>query len=122
MSDWTWWAAQGAAVVAIIGAFLQVLPVIAAVAGGVYYAIQIWETRTIQHWWNNKKMKAKAKRLARLRAQEKLIQAQIEATELLQQARSVARTKLAQAALEANQREKNDAAEIEERLTSSREP
>lgn len=101
MSDWFWWSAHGAAALAVVGALLQVLPAAAALVGGIYYLIQIWETRTIQHWWNNRRMRKKAERIARLRAKEKVILAQLEAEGIVREARAKARAKVEEASKDA---------------------
>jgi len=102
MSDpWVWWSVHGAALLTVIGALLQLLPAVAAAAGAIYYLIQVWETRTIQHWWNNRKMRLKAEKIARLRAKEKVIQAQLEAEGEVRQARAKARAKVEAASQEA---------------------
>lgn len=36
---------------AILGSFLKVLPPIAALAATAWYAIQVWESHTVQKWW-----------------------------------------------------------------------
>lgn len=36
---------------AIVGAFMGILPPIAALAATVWYGVQIWESHTVQKWW-----------------------------------------------------------------------
>lgn len=36
---------------AILGSFVGLLPPIAALAATIWYAVQIWESHTIQKWW-----------------------------------------------------------------------
>jgi len=36
--------------VAIVGAFAKVLPPIAALVATIWYAVQIWESHTVQKW------------------------------------------------------------------------
>jgi len=96
---------------AIIGTILGDLPYVAALAGMVWYTIQIWESRTVQHWWRNRQMVRKAKKIARLRAKEKVIVAQLEALETIRQARVDARTKVEVAKVEAAKLEAHEATE-----------
>ena len=81
-----------------LGAFASIvgyLPVIGGLIvtllGAVFYSIQIYESRTFQHWRTNHIMKSKARRLAKLRAKEKVLVAKIEAVEKIKAARSEAR-------------------------------
>lgn len=90
-----------AAASAIVMTLLGWLPLLAAILGAVWYAIQIWESRTVQHWWENRKMVKKARKIARLKAKEKVIVAQLEALEALRQARVEARDKVEIAKVEA---------------------
>jgi hypothetical protein len=76
---------------AIVASFLGYVPLIAALFALVWYMIQIWESRTVQHWWRNRQMVKKAKKVARLKAKEKVIVAQLLALETLRQARVNAR-------------------------------
>lgn len=86
---------------AIIGALIGVLPAIAAAGAFVWYLIQIYESRTVQHWLANRKMVQRARKLAKLRAQEKMVLAQIEALATVKTAERAARAKVADAATEA---------------------
>lgn len=86
---------------AIIGTLFGWLPYFAALAGFVWYIIQIWESRTVQHYLQNRKMVKKAKKIARLRAKEKVIVAQLEALETIRQAKADARDKVELAKVEA---------------------
>lgn len=86
---------------AIIAAIIGYLPIIAAAVALVWYVIQIWESRTIQHWVENRRMVRKAKKVARLKARERVIVAQLEALEALRQARVDARDKVEVARVEA---------------------
>jgi hypothetical protein len=100
---------------AIIGTIFGVLPFVAAFAGMIWYGIQIWESRTVQHWWRNRQMIRKAKKIARLRAKEKVIVAQLEALELVRSAKVEARTKVEVAKVEAAKLEVHEATEIVEK-------
>ena len=85
----------------IISAMVGWIPIFAAFVSLIWFSIQIWESRTIQHWLNNRRMVQKAKKIARLKAKEKVIIAQLEALESLRQARADARDKVEQAKVEA---------------------
>ena len=47
-------ALDAASVVTVVGTLVDVLPAIAAVFTIVWTAIRIWETKTVQDWWNNR--------------------------------------------------------------------
>lgn len=97
----TYWLGDLASAGAIVGVVVGWFPLIAAVAGFIWYAIQIWESRTVQHWFQNRRMVRKAKKIAKLKAKEKVIVAQLEALETLRQARVDARDKVEIAKVEA---------------------
>ena len=86
---------------AIVGTFLGYLPIVAAFAGLVWYLIQIWESRTIQHWWNNRRIVRTAKKIAKLKAKERVIMAQLEGLESIRHAKIEARDKVETAKIEA---------------------
>ena len=86
---------------AIAATVIGWLPLIAAFAGLIWYCIQIWESRTVQHWYENRKMVRKARKIAKLKARERVIVAQLEALETLRQARVDARDKVEIAKVEA---------------------
>jgi hypothetical protein len=86
---------------AIVGTILGYLPFIAAFFGLVWYLIQIWESRTVQHWWRNRVEVKRAKKLVKLRAREKVLVAKIEALALTRAARVEARDKVERARVEA---------------------
>ena len=96
---------------AIVGTILGDLPYVAALAGMIWYTIQIWESRTVQHWWRNRQMILKAKKITKLRAKEKVIVAQLEALEIKRQARVIARDKVEVAKVEAAKLEVHEATE-----------
>ena len=100
---------------AILGTILGDLPYVAAFAGMIWYTIQIWESRTVQHWWRTRQMIRKAKKITKLRAKEKVIVAQLEALELIRHAKVDARTKVETAKVEAAKLEAHEATEIVEK-------
>ena len=75
---------------AIVGAVFGYLPYAAAVAGLVWYLIQIKESHTFASWWNNRKMLKRAKKISKLRAREKIILAELEALESVRAAKHAA--------------------------------
>ncbi len=97
---------------AIVGTFLGYLPLAAAFLALIWYVIQIWESRTVQHWWRNRQEVKKAKRLVRLRAKEKILVAKIEALAQVRAARVEARDKVEQAKVEAAKLQVHEEAEI----------
>ena len=97
---------------AIVGSFLGYFPIIAAFAGFVWYSIQIWESRTIQHWWRNRVEIKRAKKLVRLRAKEKVLVAKIEALAKVRAARVEARDKIEEAKVEAAKLQVHEEAEL----------
>lgn len=97
---------------AVIGSFLGYLPVAVAFIALIWYIIQIWESRTVQHWWRNRQLIRKAKKITRLRAREKVIVAQLEALESIRQARVEARDKVEMAKVEAAKLQVHEETEI----------
>lgn len=87
---------------AIIGAIIGYLPALAALGAVIWYIIQIYESRTFQHWIANTRMKYRARKLARLKARQKVLQAEVEALTVRKTARTVARELVEQARVEAN--------------------
>lgn len=61
---------DGLSIAAIAGTFAGWLPPLAALAGILWYAVQIWESKTVQKRVRLWKLKARAKRLARTQADE----------------------------------------------------
>ncbi len=81
------WVSTAAVVTTIMG----ILPPMAAALSVVWFLICIHESRPFQHWKMNWIMKHRAKKLARLRAKEKVVVAQIKAIETIRAARVEAR-------------------------------
>lgn len=71
----------------IVGTLFGYLPAIASVLSIIWFGIQIYESRTFTHWKNNWIMKHKAKKIARLKAKEKVLAAQILAIETVRAAK-----------------------------------
>ncbi len=72
-----------------------------ALAGLIWFCIQIWKSRALQHWWHNRQEVRRARRLVRLRAKEKVLVAKIEALAKVRQARVEARDLVETAKVEA---------------------
>ena len=86
---------------AIVGSFLGWLPVIASVVSIIWFVIQITESHTFVTWHNNWKTRSREKKLARLRAKEKVLVAEIHATETIRAAHADAQELLATAKMTA---------------------
>lgn len=56
------YSADGISAAAIVGAFMGYLPALAGLAGLIWYAIQIWESKTVQKHVRRLRAKARAKR------------------------------------------------------------
>ncbi len=86
---------------AIVGSLAGWLPHIAAVLSIVWFFICIYESRTVQHWKSNYTMRRRARKLAKLKAREKVVIAQITALETVRAAKVEAREMVADAKVEA---------------------
>jgi|ERR1700676_4064636 len=84
-----------------VGYLSGMLPVFVAFIPSVWCLICIWESSTVQHWVRNRRMIYKAHRIARLKAREKVIMAQLDALEVIREARTIAKEKVAIAEHEA---------------------
>lgn len=69
----------------------QLIGAIGGVFGAIFYAVQLYESRTFQHWKNNFLLKHRARKLARLQARAVVTAAQIAALEKIRLARREAR-------------------------------
>ena len=85
----------------IVGTIFGYLPSIAAILSIIWFCIQIYESRTFNHWKNDFLMRRKAKMISRLRAKEKILAAQIAAIETIRSAKVEAREKVEVAKVEA---------------------
>lgn len=68
----------------LVGYLPTVVGVLVAFLGAVFYGIQIYESKTFQHWRTTRLIKKKNKHLARLRAKERAIMVKIKAIENLE--------------------------------------
>jgi hypothetical protein len=101
---------------AVLTTVAGILPPAVALVALVWYVIQIYESRTFQHWFRNRQMKSQAKRLARLRAREKVTLAKIEALETVRAAKAEAREKVKVAGAEAEKLVVKEAVETAAKL------
>lgn len=85
----------------VIMSFVGLIPVFAALAGFVFYMIQIYESATVQKWLDRRRMLWKARRISTLRAEQKVLMAELDGLEIVRDARAVAENKVAVAAHEA---------------------
>lgn len=92
---------------AIMNHFWTVLPGIVTVLGGslaiLWYCIQVWESKTCQTWHLRRLARNKAAKIAKLKAKERVITAQLEALELRRAAAATATELVAVAAADAKQ-------------------
>lgn len=106
--------AAGTGLLAIILGWLPpIIGLLGGLAATTYYVICVWESRTVQHYVGNWRMKRKAKRIARLKAREKILTAELEALEVVREAKTVAAEKVAFAAHEATKQLIHEATEAE---------
>lgn len=50
---------------AILASFAKLLPPIAALAGAIWYMVQIWESDTVQHWVYSRRIIARRRKRTR---------------------------------------------------------
>lgn len=62
--EMSYWAGHAMSAIAVLGTLAGYLPAIAAIAGLVWYSIQIWESRTVREW----KVRRHERRVAALKA------------------------------------------------------
>ena len=113
LTAWTGHVLSGAA---IAGTLIGLFPPVAAFAAFVWYTIQIYESRTFQHWYRNLQLKNRARHLSKLRAQEKIVLAKIDAIEKVRVAYAEARETLATARVDAAKLAVQDEAELKKTL------
>jgi len=96
-------AAIGSVTAAYFGWLPPLAAGIAAFLGAIYWALSVYETRTVQNWRVRFIQRRREKKLARLRAEEKCVIAQITALEKLRADKVEAKELVATAADEAAQ-------------------
>jgi hypothetical protein len=88
-------------VAVVLGSFAGIIPAVAGVLGLLYYAIQVWESATVKEWVRSYRQRHAARRLRKLAAKQKVLQASIAAAELVRQATAVAAVVIENAKAEA---------------------
>lgn len=83
------------------GSLVGLLPAFAALIGIIWYTIQIMESNTVQKWLDKKRTARKGRRIAKLKAEQKVLTAELEALEVVREARVFAEDKVAKATHEA---------------------
>lgn len=86
---------------AILTSLLGYLPAIAAVIGVIWYLIQIWESKTVQDWYARRAAARKIAKIASLKAQQKILTAELAALEVVRQAQASAVERVEQAKAQA---------------------
>lgn len=84
-----------------LAALAGFIPAIAALLALIWYMIQIWESDTCQKWVEERKLRINTRRLAELKAKQKVLSAELDALELVRGARAMAAEKIATAAHDA---------------------
>lgn len=91
------WLGHSVSLSALGAAFIGLAPPIAATVAVIWYSIQIYESRTFQHWKRNFVMKRAGAKLAKLEAKKKILLAEIAATERVRHAENDAKNLVAEA-------------------------
>ncbi len=71
--DLSYWLGNGTAAAAIVGTFVGWLPALAALIAGCWYLVQIYESKTVQVWVRDRRVR----KLARLQAHAIMLQAKL---------------------------------------------
>lgn len=95
------WIGHSISAGALLGALTGLIPALAALIAVIYYIIQIYESDTVQKYLDKRRRIWKARRVAKLRAQQKVLLAELEALEVIRVARDEAADKVAVATSEA---------------------
>ena len=77
--DYFAWLGNSASVVTILGSIFGLLPPLAALVAIIWYMIQVYESKTYREWRARRLHDKKTRKIARLQAQQKVIQAELEA-------------------------------------------
>lgn len=64
------------------------ITVFAAIVASVSYAVTIWESTTIQYWVAKWKQRRQARKMLKLKSRQRVVNAQIEAMERVQQVKT----------------------------------
>jgi len=62
---------------AIVGTIAGYFPLVAAIAGFVWYSIQIWEWLRVQNWYKDRAKAARIARIAKLEAKRLVLEERI---------------------------------------------
>jgi hypothetical protein len=81
----------GVSIVGIIGYLPIFITSIAGILACCMYAVTFYESKTVQHWLNNRRQLKMAKKVAKLKAKQKILEAELVAVEKVRMARSEAR-------------------------------
>ena len=81
----------GVSVAGVIGYLPVIITCVAGVLAACMYAVTLWESKTVQHWMNNRRQIKMAKKVARLKAKQKVLEAELTAVEKVRLARHEAR-------------------------------
>jgi hypothetical protein len=76
-SAFTYWLGNGTAAAAIVGTLLGWAPAIAAVIAGGWYLLQMYESKTVQAWVRDRRVR----KLARLKAEAIMLEAKLKQPE-----------------------------------------
>jgi hypothetical protein len=110
------WVGNVVSLAAIAGTLAGWLPLFAALVAIVWYSIQIWESHTVREYLSHRQKIRKTKRVAKLRAREKIILAQLDALETVRVAKATAKEVVAVAAAEAARQATADSIEAETKI------
>jgi len=84
------WLGNGGAAVTVLGTIFGLLPPLAAIAAICWYLIQMYESKTYRDWRDARLRRKKERKIARLQARQKVIEAELEALSVKQAAAAFA--------------------------------
>lgn len=88
--DYLAWLGNGGALATIAGTILGLLPPLAALAAVIWYLVQIYESKTYRDWRDERLRRKKERKIARLKAKQKVVAAELEALETVRAAKDFA--------------------------------
>lgn len=100
-TSWMSWVGHALGVGSIGATLAGVAPPVAAFVAFTFYMIQIWESQTVQNYVRNWRTLQKTRKIARLKAKQKVVTAKLDALEVVRAARVEAKELVATAAVEA---------------------
>lgn len=92
---------DGASAILVLGALANVLPPIAAILAGLWYSVQIYESKTVQAHLYRHRIKRLAKKLRNLEAKKLMLTAEIDNVEKVRAATAYAEERLEEARTDA---------------------